>query len=528
LLCLLPVLVLGGFAALSQATALANARAELREQTYSTALGRFLGGLMVHQHQTLQWLSGDLSSREALERSSDETNAALMAVDAADGLAGEDLAASARWRQLRSDWLQLSSLAGAEALRAPDMHRALVQGAGDLGNLVAVRRGELQAQRLAVVQRQASLAAFIGGASIAAALLGLLVLGRRLVGSMRRRQSQAAQEADENRRNQVAILRLMDELSVIAGGDLTAQAAVTEEITGAIADSVNVTVGQLQTVVRDINQSSARVAVATEQAQETARSLISETARQAEDIEAADVSVEMMTQSMSEVSDSANESAAVARRSLASTERGARAVQDSIGGMNEIRRQIQETAKRIKRLGESSQEIGEIVDVITEIAEQTNVLALNAAIQAAAAGEAGRAFAVVAEEVQLLAERSADATTQIAGLVSAIQTDTQEAAAAMESSIQGVVEGARLSDTAGRSLNEIETITRDLAEMIQRIAVNTETQVVVAEEVRKIMRDVLQVTGTTTEGTQRAATSVTEIAGQARALKDSVSRFKVA
>ena len=196
--------------------------------------------------------------------------------------------------------------------------------------------------------------------------------------------------------------------------------------------------------------------------------------------------------------------------------------------MNEIRQQIQETAKRIKRLGESSQEIGEIVDVITDIAEQTNVLSLNAAIQAAAAGEAGRAFSVVAEEVQLLAERSAEATTQIAGLVRVIQTDTLEAAAAMESSIQGVVEGARLSDTAGRSLREIETVTRDLTEMIQRIAVNTETQVVVAEEVRKIMRDVLQVTGSTTEGTQSATTSVTEIADQAMSLKSSVAQFKVA
>ena len=168
------------------------------------------------------------------------------------------------------------------------------------------------------------------------------------------------------------------------------------------------------------------------------------------------------------------------------------------------------------------------MDVITDIAEQTNVLALNAAIQAAAAGEAGRAFAVVAEEVQLLAERSGEATTQIAGLVRGIQGDALEAAAAMESSIQGVVEGARLSDTAGRSLKEIETVTRDLAEMIQRISVNTETQVVVAEEVRKIMRDVLDVTAATTEGTQAATTSVTDVAGQAQSLKSSVAQFKVA
>jgi methyl-accepting chemotaxis protein len=528
LLCLLPVVVLGVFAAMAQGTALGNARAEAREQGYAASVGRFLNAVMAHQRHTAQWLSGDLSSRGALERSSDEANAALGALDAANPSVGETLAVAAEWRQLRAEWIRLTSLQGVDALRAPDLHRALVEGLGDFSGLVDARRSDRQAERIAAVQGQSMQAMVVGGASVAVALVGVLLLGARLLGSIRVRQSEASRAAEENRRNQIAILRLMDELSVIAGGDLTDQAAVTEEITGAIADSVNVTVGQLQTVVRDINQSTGRVAIATEQAQKTARALIADTARQAEDIEAADVSVEMMTQSMAEVSGSANESAAVARRSLATTERGARAVQDSIGGMNEIRQQIQETAKRIKRLGESSQEIGEIVDVITEIAEQTNVLALNAAIQAAAAGEAGRAFAVVAEEVQLLAERSADATTQIAGLVRAIQTDTQEAATAMESSIQGVVEGARLSDTAGRSLNEIEAVTRDLAEMIQRIAVNTETQVVVAEEVRKIMRDVLQVTATTTEGTQRAATAVTEITEQAQSLKGSVSKFKVA
>jgi twitching motility protein PilJ len=368
----------------------------------------------------------------------------------------------------------------------------------------------------------------VGGVLIGLALLGLLTFGFKLIRSIRQGQSQAGRVAEENRRNQAAILRLMEELAVIADGNLTAQTAVTEEITGAVADSINLTVGQLRKVVSNINQSAGAVTAATDQARETARTQIAAATRQAQDIEAADVSVEMMTQSMGEMSASAGHSAQVARESLAMTERGSRAVQNSIEGMNSIRQRIQETSKRIKQLGESSQEIGEIVDVITDIAEQTNVLALNAAIQAAAAGEAGRAFAVVAEEVQLLAERSADATTQIASLVKTIQTDTQEAVAAMEGSIQGVVEGARLSDTAGQSLKDIEKVTSDLAEMIESIAVSAETQAVVAGEVRNIMRDVLQVTSETTEGTQRSATSVGQVAELAQALKSSVAQFKVA
>ncbi len=528
MMCLLPILTLGAFATLAHKSLLANARVEMREQAYSAQVTRFLNAVVAYQRYTTQGLSEDAITRRPLERITKEANTAVAAIDSASRTAGNELATTAQWQEIKKLWTQLSSLQGDEVLRAPDMHRALVRTLGDFSTTLAARRSELQAQRVEALQQQEMQARMIGGASIAVAALGLLMLATRLIGSTRRSKTHDAEAEEKKQRDDAAILRLMDELSVIASGDLTAQAAVTEDVTGAIADSVNVTVGQLQKVVRDINAASDKVAVATDQAQLTARRLIADATRQAEDIEAADVSVEMMTQSMSEVSQSANESADVARRSLASTERGSKAVQDSIDGMNEIRQQIQETAKRIKRLGESSQEIGEIVDVITDIAEQTNVLSLNAAIQAAAAGEAGRAFSVVAEEVQLLAERSADATTQIAGLVRAIQTDTLEAAAAMESSIQGVVEGARLSDTAGRSLHDIEAVTRDLAEMIQRIAVNTETQVVVAEEVRKIMRDVLQVTGNTTEGTQSATTSVTEIADQAQALKSSVAQFKVA
>lgn len=528
LIFLLPIATLGVFGALVQSASMANGRTEMREQAYAADVARLVNATMAHQNATARWLSGDLAAGEALQRSTADVNKALSAVETANRTVGNELHTPSQWQRVKSEWKQLSFLDGENMLRASDLHRSLGQALGTLSTTIAARRSELQAMRVRDMQGLVMQARMIGGASVVIALVALVFLGSRLFGSIKQRRTESDDVVEKNQRNEAAILRLMDELSVIANGDLTAQAEVTEEITGAIADSVNVTVGQLRKVVRDINVAADEVSKATDNAQQTSQRLIADATRQSEDIEAADVSVEMMTQSMTEVSQSANESAEVALKSLETTERGSEAVQNSIGGMNEIRQQIQETAKRMKRLGESSQEIGEIVDVITDIAEQTNVLALNAAIQAAAAGEAGRAFAVVAEEVQLLAERSGEATTQIAGLVRTIQGDAQEAAAAMESSIQGVVEGARLSDTAGRSLQEIQTVTRDLADMIQRIAVNTETQVVVAEEVRKIMRDVLDVTAATTEGTQLATTSVTEVAGQAQSLKSSVSQFKVA
>jgi methyl-accepting chemotaxis protein len=390
------------------------------------------------------------------------------------------------------------------------------------------RSREAAQHRLDALQDQALVMRTVVGVLTGLAIVGMLVYGRRLVKSGRDRDIQTAREAAENRRNQAAIRRLMEELSVIEKGNLTAQATVTEDITGAIADTINLTVGQLRKIVTDINRAAGQVSTATTSASAGAQQLIAAATRQAQDIEAADVSVEMITHSMAEVSTSANQSADVARRTLETTERGTRAVQNSMGGMNQIRQQIQETSKRIKRLGESSQQIGQIVEVITDLAEQTDVLALNAAIQAAAAGEAGKAFAVVAEEVQLLAERSADATTQIALLVKTIQSDTQEAVASMERSIQGVVEGARLSDAAGQALKEIENVTRDLAEMIQAIAVSTETQVVMAGEVRSIMRDVLSVTGSATERTQRTSTSIGQMAELTDSLKHSVAQFKVA
>ncbi|MBL0944143.1 MAG: type IV pili methyl-accepting chemotaxis transducer N-terminal domain-containing protein [Hydrogenophaga sp.] len=353
---------------------------------------------------------------------------------------------------------------------------------------------------------------------------------RQLVAESQRLAAEAQeQEAKRvNDANQAAILRLMNELQTVAEGDLTQEATVTEDITGAIADSVNYTVEELRSLVGNVQATATRVAQTTSAVENTSTELLAASTEQLREIRETGQSVLDMAQRINQVSNQAQESADVARASLSAAESGLKAVQDAIGGMNAIRDQIQETSKRIKRLGESSQEIGEITELISDITEQTNVLALNAAIQAASAGEAGRGFSVVAEEVQRLAERSADATRQIAALVKAIQTDTQDAVAAMERSTQGVVEGAKLSDNAGTALSEIDRVSRRLADLIEQISNAASREAESANEVAGNIQHIFAVTEQTGEGTRSTAQQVRELSAMAEELRQSVARFKIA
>ena len=340
---------------------------------------------------------------------------------------------------------------------------------------------------------------------------------------------QSAQDAKRiNDSTQAAILRLMNELQAVAGGDLTKEATVSEDITGAIADSVNYTVEELRSLIMSVQGAAERVTQTSATVDRTTQALLAASDAQLQDIRQAGRSVLEMAGRITDVSAQAQESALVARQSLQAAESGLQAVQSTIGGMNTIRDQIQETSKRIKRLGESSQEIGEITDLISDITEQTNVLALNAAIQAASAGEAGRGFSVVAEEVQRLAERSADATRQIAALVKMIQTDAQNAMGAMERSAQGVVAGAQLTDNAGEALTEIDRVSRQVAQQIVQISGAASREAELASGVAQNIQIIFAGTEKTADGTRVTASQVRELSQTAQELRQSVARFKIA
>ncbi|MBL4763307.1 MAG: chemotaxis protein [Gammaproteobacteria bacterium] len=357
-----------------------------------------------------------------------------------------------------------------------------------------------------------------------AAYIALFVLGFVLV---RDAQQRLVTTQQQNDRNQKAILRLLDEMADLADGDLTAKATVTEDITGAIADSMNYTVDSMREVVATINATVSEVGRSVDESRNTSVHLAEASDDQARQIAAASAQVTDMADSIEIVSAEAGHSADEARHSVEIAHAGGATVRATIEGMDTIREQIQETSKRIKRLGESSQEIGDIVGLITDISDQTNILALNAAIQASMAGDAGRGFAVVADEVQRLAERTGDATKQISTLVKTIQSDTNEAVSSMEESTTEVVRGAKQAEDAGRVLGQIETVSKSLAESIQKISVASSTHVVSATEVSDAMNSIQGITMETSKGTRAAAASLGELMDLAEALRGSVAGFKM-
>jgi twitching motility protein PilJ len=358
-------------------------------------------------------------------------------------------------------------------------------------------------------------------------LLAALVATLRMRRTVERQRLSADAQRKESDRNQQAILRLLDELSSLADGDLTVQATVTEDITGAIADSINYAVDALRGLVSTINASAIQLDSATRQTQALSQHLSRASGAQSKQISSATESAASMASSVEGVSGNAERASDVARHSVEVAHKGGDAVRRTIDGMNTIRETIQETSKRIKRLGESSQEIGNIVELINDIAEQTNILALNASIQSSMAGEAGRGFAVVADEVQRLAERAANATKQIEVLVRTIQTDTNEAVVSMERSTTDVVGGALLAENAGAALEEIEQVSNQIASLVQNISGSARQQTHAAQNIARNMQVLKEISGQTFESTNATSAAIAKLAELSAGLRKSAAGFRL-
>ncbi len=381
---------------------------------------------------------------------------------------------------------------------------------GEMDSVVKTFKGNRGAQWIHI---------FIAASGFLASILGLVLIQRFNAGIA------LEQQQEDSQRTQEAILRLLDELIDLADGDLTISATVSEDFTGAIADSINFTIDQLRQLVSRINSTAVQVSHAAQGTQQTAYHLAEASNHQAQEIAGASAAINEMAVTIDQVSANASESALVAGKSVSIANNGAKLVQNTIHGMDTIREQIQDTSKRIKRLGESSQEIGDIVSLINDIADQTNILALNAAIQASMAGDAGRGFAVVADEVQRLAERSAAATKQIESLVKTIQSDTNEAVISMEQTTSEVVRGARLAQDAGVALEEIEGVSANLAELIQNISNAARQQASSAGHISNTMNVIQEITSQTSAGTSETADSIGNLANMASDLRESVAGF---
>ncbi len=403
--------------------------------------------------------------------------------------------------QLTASMNKTSALAEAQ--------NALAQGAIDLGG---------DAAGMAFPLPEFLQTAWITVGLIGIAVVLLLVL-MALNGKSSTFERTAREQAEQNERNQQAILRLLDEMGSLADGDLTVEATVTEDITGTIADSFNYAIEELRKLVATVNETAIMVDSAAKQTESTASHMAKAAENQTREINAATESIVSMAASIEEVSGNAERSSDVARHSVEVAHKGGEAVRRTIDGMNTIRETIQDTSKRIKRLGESSQEIGNIIELINDIAEQTNILALNASIQASMAGEAGRGFAVVADEVQRLAERSTNATKQIEVLVRTIQADTNEAVVSMERSTTDVVGGALLAENAGAALDEIEQVSNQIASLVQNISSSARQQAGSAADVTRRttrLREISEQTGKATTATAAAISKLSELASQLR------------
>ena len=340
-------------------------------------------------------------------------------------------------------------------------------------------------------------------------------------------QRKAAEQEQAKEDLQRQVIRLLDDVEGAARGDLTVQAEVTADVLGAVADSFNLTIQNLREIVNQVKIAARQVNESSRENEAFARSLSSDALRQAEELSVTLNSVQMMTESIQRVAESAREAEQVAKLASETAIKGGDAVERTVAGILDIRETVAETTRKVKRLGESSQEISKIVGLISAIASRTNLLALNASIEAARAGDAGRGFAIVADEVRQLADRAAKASKEIEQIVLQIQSETSNVQQAMEVGTQQVIDGTKRAEQARQSLTDIIQVSHRIETLVLSITEDTVKQTETSRTVSQVMQSVELSAQETSQESQRVSASLQNLVGVARSLQDSVERFRV-
>ena len=348
-----------------------------------------------------------------------------------------------------------------------------------------------------------------------------------IVSSTTEAQRKAAEQEQAKEDLQRQVIRLLDDVEGAARGDLTVQAEVTADVLGAVADSFNLTIQNLREIVNQVKIAARQVNESSRENEAFARSLSSDALRQAEELSVTLNSVQMMTESIQRVAESAREADQVAKLASETAKKGGEAVERTVAGILEIRETVAETTRKVKRLGESSQEISKIVGLISQIASRTNLLALNASIEAARAGDAGRGFAIVADEVRQLADRAAKASKEIEQIVLQIQSETSNVQQAMEVGTQQVIDGTKRAEQARQSLTDIIQVSHRIETLVLSITEDTVKQTETSRTVSQVMQSVELSAQETSQESQRVSASLQNLVGVARSLQDSVERFRV-
>jgi twitching motility protein PilJ len=350
----------------------------------------------------------------------------------------------------------------------------------------------------------------------------------QFIQSITREAQRKAKEQDDARDDlHRQVIRLLDDVEGAARGDLTVTAEVTANVLGAVADSFNLTIQNLREIVVQVKQAARQVSKGATDSATFAKDVAGDAFRQAEELAATLNSVQVLTDAIQRVAESAREAEEVARSAAALATKGGEAVQMTVAGILKIRETVAETSREVKRLGESSQEISKIVGLISQIASRTNLLALNASIEAARAGEAGKGFAIVADEVRQLADKSAKSLKDIEQIVMQIQSQTNTVMMAMSQGHQQVIEGTRLAEQAKRALDDIIQVTNRIDVLVRSITADTVEQNETARAVAQVMRAVEHSAQETSTEAQKVSSALTKLVGVARDLLTSVERFRV-